>query len=157
MEIDHTPFLNNLTLKLDELGIELTDAELDHLAYQAESSQEYDQLKSELEKMATLMKEPLVSDRRIGVFKLNQPLRYKDWSTDTIELIEPKEGQEVVSGLEHAEFLLEESLEDFMAKYPDVNWNTNAINRDPFPMLILELSDSMRVKFPRFPILSDVE
>ena len=78
---------------------------------------------------------------------------YKGQTFEAIELIEPKEGQNPKSGLEHAEFLLPVSLEEYIQKYPDINWNTDAINREEFPMLILRLSEDMQVKFPRHSIL----
>lgn len=157
MEINHTEFLDTILSKVKGLGIDLAGATLDHIAYQTRSGKEYNKLKVELGKIAKLMKEPVVGGRRVGMFKFTKPLKYKGQNIDAIELIEPKEGQSVSSGLEHAEYLLPISLEKFIDKYPNIDWNTNDLNRDKFPMLILELSDSMRVKFPRFSILSDVE
>jgi len=157
VEIDHVAFLDNLVTKVEDMGIYLNGAKLDHIAYQTGTKEEYDKLKPEFERIAKLMKEPLVGGRRIGVFKFTKPLKYKDQSIDAIELIEPKDGQRVSSGLEHAEYLLPMSLEKFIDKYPDIDWNTRALNRDKFPMLILDLTDSMRVKFPRFSILNDLE
>ncbi|HEC66426.1 MAG TPA: hypothetical protein ENI23_14155 [bacterium] len=155
MKLNHKKFLDNLFAELKKLNIDVSDATLDHLAYQAMSDEEYDELKPKFMEFAELIREPLVGNRRVGVFKLKKSLKYKKYSIGAIELIAPKEGQEVKSGLEHAEFLLPESLEDFIDRYPDVDWNTRAINRDQFPMLILQLAEHMQVKFPRFPILSD--
>ncbi len=156
MKLNHKKFLDKLNAKIKELGIDIHDAKLDHIAYQTSSSEEYDKLKPEFEKIAELVSEPIVGGRRVGVFKFFKPLEYKNDSISAIELIEPKEDQNPKSGLEHAEYLLPESLEDFMRKYPDIEWNTDALNRDEFPMLILKLTDSMRVKFPRNPILNNV-
>ncbi|MBU0569281.1 VOC family protein [Patescibacteria group bacterium] len=154
MDINHDLFLNKLTSRINKLGIDLDGAKLDHIAFQTSSKEEYNKFRLEFEKVATLVKEPIVGGRRVGVFKYKKPLIYKDQSIDVIELIEPKEGQNPKSGLEHAEYLLPISLEVFIDKYPDIDWNKDNINRDEFPMLILKLSDDMKVKFPRNPILS---
>lgn len=156
MNLDYDSFLDKLTDKLKELGIDLSDAKLDHVAYQSSSSDEYDHLKPEFEKMADLVREPIVGGRRVGVFKFHKPQVYRGQSIVAIELIEPKEGQVCESGLEHAEYLLPVSLEDFIKKYPDVNWNTDNVNREQFPMLILRVADNMQVKFPRNPVLSPI-
>jgi len=155
MKLKHKEFLDEINSKITQLGIDISKAKLDHIAYQASSSDEYDKLKPQFVKIAELMKEPIVGGRRVGVFKFSKPLKYKDDSISAIELIEPKADQNLKSGLEHAEYLLPESLEDFMKKYPDIDWDTSALNRNEFPMLILKLNDSMRVKFPRNPILAN--
>ena len=40
-----------------------------------------------------------------------------------------------------------------MEKYPNLKWDTRAIDRDIFPMLILKLDNNMQVKFPKNPVL----
>lgn len=153
IKINHVRFLDKLSKRIQYRGIDITGATLDHLAYQTKSSKEYDRIKPEFEMVAKLIKEPLVGGRRVGVFEFRAPLVYKDQTIRAIDLIEPKEEQKCSSGLEHMEYLLPVSLEEFMEKYPNVDWNTGAINRDQFPMLILRLSNNMQVKFPRNPIL----
>lgn len=153
MKLEHVKFLNKLNSLITSLGIDLTGAKLDHIGYQTATAEEYDRLKPEFEKMAKLIKEPIVGERRVGVFEFFEPLTYKGEEIKAIELIEPKKDQNPPSGLEHAEYLLPVTLEEFTSKYPKVNWNTDALNREEFPMLILKLTDSMTVKFPRYPIL----
>lgn len=156
MKINHIQFLDTVLSLAKDLGIELGNAKIDHIAYQASSEKDYDLRKDKLLIIATLVKEPLVGGRRVGVFKFKKPLMYKDQNIETIELVEPEKGQKFSSGLEHAEYLLDESLEEFMSRYPDVNWNTSSLNRAEFPMLKLKLSKNIRIKFPRYPILRDV-
>lgn len=154
MKLNHIEFLNKLTSKLSGLGVSLEDATLDHIAFYVASSEEYDDLRGEFLKLGSLEKEPLVSGRRVGVFKLHKPLIYEGQGIKAIELIEPKEGQVVESsGLEHAEYILPVTLEEFVEKYPNVNWDKSRMNREEFPMLKLRLTESIQVKFPRNPIL----
>lgn len=153
MVLNYQSFLNKVIRMINKLGIDLSGAKIDHIAYQTSSSEEYNNLKLEFNKNAALIREPEVGGRRVGVFKFNKPIVYKDEKINVIELIEPKKDQNCISGLEHVEYLLPTTLEDFMQKYPNINWNTEALNREEFPMLILRLSENVQVKFPRFPVI----
>lgn len=152
---NYSEFLDKVFLGLDELKVDVSDLRLDHLAYQVATNEEYDRLRPELLEEAELIKEPLVDGRRVGVFKFRQQLKYKDREIETIELIAPTEGKSPESGLEHAEFLLNESFEDFIKRYPEIGLDDSNANREQFPMLKLRLSNGLRVKFPKYPILSD--
>jgi predicted metalloenzyme YecM len=154
MNLDYNIFLDKLNEEVKKLGIDISQFKLDHIAYQTKSSEEYDLLKKEFEKMADLVREPIVGERRVGVFKFKTPPVYKDQPIAAIELIEPRNGQSCQSGLEHAEYIPSVSLEKLLEKYPEVNWNVDNINRAEFPMLILRLSENMQVKFPRNSVLS---
>jgi predicted metalloenzyme YecM len=156
MIINHTIFLDKLNDYVNRLGIDISNATLDHIAYYTTSSENYDQTKLEFEKFSKLVKEPLVNERRVGVFKFHKPIEYNHQNIKAIELIEPRKNQVIkVAGLEHAEYILPVDLEEFVNNYPDINWDTSRINREQFPMLKLRLSDSMQIKFPRYPILSE--
>lgn len=154
MNLDYQKFLDVLNSETNKLGIDLSEFKLDHVAYQTKSSDEYDLLKKEFENMAELVREPVVGERRVGVFKFKTPPVYQGQSIKAIEVIEPKNNQICESGLEHAEYIPSISLEELVKKYPEVNWNTDNINRPEFPMLIVKLSDNMQVKFPRNSVLS---
>lgn len=153
MNINYTKFLDKLNSDILALGIDISDAKLDHLGFQTSSSLDYEKLKEEILEESKLVREAIVGGRRVGIFKLHKLLEYKDEMINVLELIEPKPDQNPPSALEHAEYLLPVSLEDFMESYPDVSWDTRAINREEFPMLILKITDSTTVKFPRFSVL----
>lgn len=150
---NYKPFLDRIFEGLTEVGIDVTDLNIDHIAYQTASSEEYEKLKPELMQTSQLVKEPLVADRRVGVFKFNEPLEYERRVIETIELIEPVEGVDEVSGLQHAEFLLDVSFEVFLAKYPDIDFELNKMSDEKFPMIKLRLPNGLMVKFPKYPIL----
>jgi len=44
-----------------------------------------------------------------------------------------------------------------MNKYSSLDWNTSALNRDIFPMLVMNLDSGMKVKFPRRGVLDELE
>ena len=50
IKLDQTTFLNSFFQKLNEVGIDISQYEMDHLGYQASSNEDYDQLKQELQK-----------------------------------------------------------------------------------------------------------
>lgn len=154
MNLGYISFLDKLTEKIAELKIDLAGAKLDHIAYQAATFEEYDKLKTELVQIATLIREPIVNGRRVAVFKYNEPQIYKDQQFEAMELIEPRKEENRPSAFEHAEYLLPISLEDFITKYPNINWNTENLNRKEFPMLKIKLADDIQVKFPRNPVLA---
>lgn len=155
MNLNTQSFLSDLFKEISELDLDLTDFQLDHLAYKTATNQEYDQVKKELEKIGQLAKESLVGGRDIAIFKLNFPITYQNFKISTFELIAPKSGEKIDSGLEHVEFYKDGNLQAILKKYPSLNWDKSALNREEFPMLKLPLKPGTQVKFPKYPILSD--
>ena len=142
-------FLDNFFEVLNDSEIDLEGFDLDHLGYQTSSSEDYEKIKSELLPVSTLGEETLFNDRRIGIFILNTPIRYKDLRIDIIEVIEPEKGDSKTASWEHVEFTSRGDLEDLIKKYPNLDWDKSALYRDRFQMLKLKLSEVYRVKFPR--------
>src|SRR5690606_34749597 len=126
------------------------------IGYQADSSEDYENLIETTENIEQLS-ENIVGGRRVGIFKTNFPLNYQDQVFSVIEIIEPKKDQQVNSAWEHVEFLIDKPLEELVSDYPHVNWEISAINREEFPMLILDLGDGIRVKFPRLGVLDELK
>ena len=140
-------FLNFIFTKLEEIGIDVSNFELDHLAYQASSDQDYDLRKEDFLQFAKLVSEEMVGGRRVGIYEMFEPVIYHDRSISVIELIAPKINQVCPSALEHVEFIVQDSFADFMVKYPNLNWDTSAVDQVDFPMLKLKLNDTVQVKF----------
>lgn len=149
-------FLENLLHNINEKRIDVSNFELDHIGYQTSSNEDYDKLKPEFNKIGELLEEDIVGGRRVGIFKLNDPLEYGEYVIPAVELIAPKEGQVCPSALEHAEFVIDQPYEIFMNRYPNLTWDTTAINQDTFPMIKLKLDKFIQVKFHRKPILEIV-
>jgi len=152
IKLDQTTFLNFFFQKLNEVGIDISQYEMDHLGYQASSNEDYDQLKQELQKEGDFLDENLVGGRRVGLFMLKQPLFYKNYSITALELIAPKEEQVCPSALEHAEFIIDEDFESFTQKYPHLAWDKSKMNQPMFPMVSLKLDDNIQVKFHHQPV-----
>ena len=154
---NYQKFMDQVFEKLNALGIHTSEIKIDHIGYQADSSEDYDSKCSDLADTAEKISENIVGGRRVGIFKVNEELNHNQQRFDVIEVIEPKEGQKVNSAWGHVEFLVDIPLEDFMERYSDLDWDVSALNRDEFPMLILKLGDGIRVKFPRRGALEEAE
>lgn len=153
----YTPFIEGILKKINDLGIDVSDLNMDHIGYQASSNQDYDDLRKEFDEIGDYVSEKIVGGRRVGIYKLREPLRYKQYTNEAIELVAPKEGQICPSGLEHVEFILKETFDSFMKKYPNLSWDTSKTNQPMFPMINLKLSDSTQVKFHYKPVLEIVK
>lgn len=149
-------FLDKFFVEFEKTGIDMNDLTLDHIAYQTASAKEYEAKKIELETNATLVHEATVHGRKVGIFVLNTPLKYKQYVITAIEILEPTEGEEVKSVWEHVEFVTNVDLITFKNKYPGLDWDLSSMDRAEFPRLKLKLKD-MRVKFPSLPILEDIK
>lgn len=128
---------------------------MDHIGYQASSNDDYDKLRGEFDGLGERVSEEVVGGRRVGIYKLNNPLHYQQYTNTAIELVAPKEGQQCPSALEHVEFVLKEPFESFMRCYPKISWDISAINQPGFPMIKLRLTRDTQVKFHLKPALEN--
>lgn len=154
MKLDYQIFLDKVFVKLNKLGVDVSGLELDHLGYKVATNEEYDQTKAEFLKLGDCVGEPILNDRRIGHFKLFIPLEYGEYHIPALELIAPMQSEQCATGFEHAEFVLKESYQSFMAKHPKLNWDLSAVNRSEFSMIKLRLDENTQVKFHLKPILN---
>ncbi len=153
---NYKEFLDKLTNDIIDKGVDVSKYNLDHFGYQCSSNEDYDKLKPEFEKIGKLVDEAVVGGRRVGIFKLDNPLVYKNWNIDAVELVAPKEGQVCPSALEHAEFVIDTDFDTFVKKYPNLQWDTSKVNQPTFPMVTLKLSGATQVKFHYKPVLDIV-
>jgi len=150
---NYIPFLDFLTNKIAQLGIDVSRLNLDHFGYQASSDEDYGRLRPEFDKIGELLSEEIVGGRRVGIFKFFTPLDYQGHPVPAVELVAPKQGQVCPSALEHAEFVINENFESFTSKYPNLPWDKSKINQPMFPMVTLKLDDNIQVKFHYKPVL----
>jgi len=146
---NYEQFLDSLLKNVATQGIDVSDLEMDHIAYQASSKEDYESLKPEFDKISELIREFVVGGRHVSVYMLNTPLTFRNYIIRAIELIEPKEGVINPSALEHAEFVIKEDFDSFMKKYPNLDWDTSSKDRVDYAHLKLKLTDQTQVKFHR--------
>jgi predicted metalloenzyme YecM len=154
---NHKLFIDGILKKLEELNVDVSTMNMDHIGYQASSNDDYDRLKREFGKIGNFVSEEILGGRRVGIYKLNKPLTHKQYAPEAIELVAPKDGQTPPSALEHVEFVLTEPFESFMKRYPNIPWDTKDMNRQDFPMLKLKLGEDIQVKFHLQSVLEIVE
>lgn len=148
MILDSVPsFLDTYFRDIQTVGLDVTSYYLDHIAYQASSNDDYDSIKAEILTLATQESEELIGDRRVGIFKLKNPIHYSERVIPVIELVAPKDGQICESVFEHCEFVTSESFDELMQKYPHLAWDTSSAARSKFPHLKLKLSPTTQIKF----------
>jgi predicted metalloenzyme YecM len=150
---NYTDFLDSFFEQIQKKGIDISPYSLDHIAYQASSSQDYDVVKPQFLKIGQQVHEGIIGGRRVSIFKLNEPIKYKKYSISAIELVESKPGQECDSDFQHAEFVLDTPFEGYIAKYPNIEWDISSMHRDDFAHLKLNFDNGLTLKFLREPIL----
>lgn len=151
--LDYQNFLDEFFKQIDLVGLDVIGLPLDHVAYQARTSDEYDQLKLDFRKISEGVHEAIIGNRRVGVFKLYQPFIYKNYTIEGLELLEPKQGQVCESGFQHAEFIANKPFEKYMEQYPNLNWDTSSMNRSEFSHLKFHFKNGLTLKFLKKPIL----
>lgn len=103
--------LNNAPFEIDTSAMMV-----DHVCFRTCSQAEYEHRKRELLGMGELLIESIVGGRLIATFKIADPIvTHAARRIDVIELPSPKSGSSYDSGLEHCEFVIAESLEDFVS------------------------------------------
>lgn len=145
---DYDAFVDTINQQLVEIGInakkEFTIC--DHLCYRVETDERYQEMKLLLGEVAKNIGEVLVSGRLISTFELHEPLKTGGWVIPWVELPAPKEGSPYEEGLEHAEFVVVRSLEDFRERHGNLAFNDKGMNKTINPELGLKLPDTS-VKF----------
>lgn len=139
---DYKTFLDKVFENLKTAGFDLSEfAELDHIAYQTESVERYEEIKNELLDFSELHDDKVFNGRKILVCRLKQPLIYKNCSIAGLELLAPKENNKFKDGLEHAEFVTKIALPEFRKKHSDVDFNLDAYGREENPELVIKFKN----------------
>lgn len=156
----YIPFLDEFFREITNLGVNVNEFEVDHLGYYSSSAKDYTEKVAELANAGwELISEHKVSDRRVALLQakqLLQPMIYGDLHITLVEIVEPMAGEETESRWEHVELVSDNlSLEDILAKYNNLTWDTSRLDRAEFPMLKLRLNDRIQAKFPRQGVLAE--
>ena len=151
---DYESFLDKIFDNLKTVGISLGDfAELDHIAYRTDSILKYEEIKKELLPFFKTYNDKEFGGRNILVGRFGQPLVYCGFTIEGIEVLAPKKDNIYENGLEHAEFVINNTLESFRIKYKNIDFNLNAYKRDINPELIIDF-DECAVKFHEISLLN---
>lgn len=140
-------FLTQIFNELNNLKIDITNRQLDHICYRVATIEEYNLKRHELLQFGVLLTEANVNGRPIATFKLNEPIKYNSREIYLIELPSPKKNTNYESGLEHIEFVIEEGLYYWIEKYPNIDFEKSGINKKLNPEIKITLSNNLSVKF----------
>ena len=151
-------------------GLDVTKLFADHVCYRTDNMEQYAELVEALRGSDAfrLLIESEIGGRPIATFKLTRALISDNHPITVIEIPSPKKGSPYPAGLEHVEFVIGSNDEDsslsplnskvhqsafasWMEKYPAVDWNTKAKDKECNPDIStkMELSDfgTISVKF----------
>lgn len=134
-------FLDTLFDKLYNFGIDTDQYELDHVCYRVTTLDEYIVIKSKFKNISRLLIESPVQGRLISIWKLFEPIKYKDREIYLIELPMVKINSLYTSGWEHCEFVID-NFNDFQDKYSNIQFDTTGISKIINPDLRLELDNN---------------
>lgn len=149
-------FIKSRVEKLTELGVDVSNLELDHFGYQTSSKKDYEKEREDSKKIGELKAESIVGERRVAIYELKCPIQFGNFLLSGFELIEPMPNQKTTSYLEHFEFVIQESFDDFMKKYPNIDWELRAKDRKVFPKIGIIFEDKTRVLFHPQNILKEI-
>jgi hypothetical protein len=148
---DYKKFLEKVFANLDGAGVDVSSFPCDHIGFRASSEENYEEMKQKLKTLGKIIGEVTVSGRSVMVMKLEKPIIYKGYNIPCIEVLAPKEGFDYGVGLEHAEFVIDTSLENFMKKYPQLKFITKSLDRESNPEIGL-MFGTTNVKFHNQPV-----
>jgi len=142
---DYESFLTLIIQNLESSGIDYSGFNLDHIAFRTITAESYQRKKSELKEFGTLLREMIIRDRPIAIYKLDEPITYRNFSIPYLELISPAVGDNFSEGLEHSEFVINETLDGFKKRYPNLDFifKDHKINSE----LVLKFSNNANIKF----------
>lgn len=124
-------FLESLFRTLDEKNIVLEKHwMIDHLCYRTSSLEQYLSFKNEFSKFSELLIESDVNGRPIATYKFSEPIKFRDWQIQVVELPAPKPGKVTVDGFEHIEVVCDESFEQIKNRYQQIQFDDSGLKKD---------------------------
>ena len=146
---DCLAFYNQQSARLRALGIDVSRYEVSHIAFRAETLEDYMRVRDALESRCTANVENSWNGRPISKLLLREPLVLGPAvGTSLIELIPPIHQKDYRMGLEHIGFVVGDGLEDFGAKHRAAI--TGRQDQGPFCQpFFIRFPDKTNVKFYR--------
>lgn len=131
---------------LAQYRVDTADWEMDHICYRVENRERYLEVRASLDQLGTLLSEANISGREIASYALDQPILFEGKSIPLIEIPAPKAESPYPEGYEHVEFVVNESLETFVACHPWIAFDVKGMHKVVNPEVRLPLG-VLSVKF----------
>ena len=141
----HIHFLNRLFEQIESSNIDVSSYLMDHVCWRCASNEEYNLMYEFLSDHGSLFHKSIHNGREISLFVLSIPLIYQDRSIQLIELPAPKPNKPYKSGFEHAEFVLDSTINAWYKQYT-LPWDIKNIDKPINPDVRLKFGD-ISVKF----------
>lgn len=132
-----------------DLGLNLEAFEWDHLCLRVETWEQYLEQRDLFSEVGVLLSEALIGGRPISTYKLNAPIVFLNHQIPCVEIPAPKENASYAFGWEHVECVMDEDLEAFSLRYPELNFDKRALRKSLNPELVWKLPSGLSVKFHR--------
>ncbi len=130
INLEAIQFLDKIFLHIEKNNVQIKEHwNIDHLCYRATTEIDYLELKMSFLSFSELLIESLVSGRLISTFKLREPIKYKRWSIDLIELPAPKIKKHTARGFEHIEVVCDVPLLVLEKKYSHLNLDRGGLKK----------------------------
>lgn len=141
-----TRFLDSIFAILHQNRIDLENLEIDHLCYRTSSEENYNEMKEVFSKIGKCLIESNVNGRLIATYKLSEPIHFKEYIIDLVEVPAPKIGKITTEGFEHIEVVTTQNFDDLIKKYSHLNIETKGLAKSFNPELEINFGD-MAIKF----------
>ncbi len=141
-------FFPKIKKLVDDFSIDVSSFTPDHLCYRVATLEHYHEMVDALCNTALLLAESSIQGRPIATFELDKPFAWGNKKIHVIEIPAPKEGRNYREGFEHIEFVIDCSLDEFIAKYPNVPFDTKNISKKNNPDIRLKsTTNAVSIKF----------
>jgi predicted adenylyl cyclase CyaB len=150
-------FLESTFKNIEATSLKLDSNFLDHLCYRVSNNVEYNVLFDQFSAVGKLLIASVIGGREISTFKLNMPIMFKNRSVDIIELPSVKPGTSYTSGFEHAEFVVNESFDDIIAKHTEISFDCASVNKKHNAELRLKFAPDISIKFHHLSLEKVIE
>ena len=113
-------FLSQILSEAVSAGLKLDDLIADHLCFRVETVEQYEFYKLQLSKTEIILTESFVNGRPIVTYKMSTPFCIGHRMIQLLELPSPKIGSDYILGFEHVEFVINQHINQFEQKYPNL-------------------------------------
>lgn len=150
-------FLDQIFERLDKNKIQLeAHWSIDHLCYRVSSQEDYQKYQAIFSQFAELLIESPVNDRMISTYKLFQPIQYKHWLIDVVELPSPKKNKITKDGFEHIEIVVDKTFDHIKEKYKYCQFDESGLSKSFNQELEIPLGD-IAIKFHHLSLESVIQ
>ena len=130
-KIQALQFLEELFSLIDHEGIKVEKHwNIDHLCFRVSTDDDYLKFKNLFLTFSTLLIESEVNGRLISTFKFAEPIQYKNWSIELVELPAPKKGKITLQGFEHIEIVVDVPLNEIKKLYPSCTFDEGGLHKE---------------------------